>query len=100
MTQGVLDFTSPSPINRERLTGQNGRLYAHLLTGARINCLDKAMYTLRIGYLNSRISDLENKHHIPIQREYISIPDIDGKPVTVREYWLPESYLKDHKDEE
>lgn len=87
-SQPEFDFTTPSPINVERLSGQNRRLYDHLISGKRINCLSPEMSTLRIGYLNSRISDLKNKYKVDIKCEYKQIPDGFGEVITVKEYWI------------
>ena len=81
-----LTFTTSSPINVERLTGQNRRLYDWLKTGNPITCMSSEMQSLRIGYLNSRISDLVNKYHVPIEKKYIQVKDIFGNLVTVVEY--------------
>jgi hypothetical protein len=83
-----IDFTTKSPINQPVLSGQNKRLYDYLLTGASIHCMHDAVFTLRIGYLNSRISDLINKHHIPIFKRNIKVKAGDGAPVDVKEYSL------------
>lgn len=87
-TQTALCFQSPSPINRERLGGQNLRLYEWLSSGRRIHCMMDAMKTLKIGYLNSRISDLVNKHGLVINKRYVQVRDISGEITTVREYWM------------
>lgn len=82
-----IEFITSSPINIEKLSGQNGRLYEYLLTGKRINCMSPAMTSLRIGYLNSRISDLINKFKISIQSQYIPV-EWSGEVTTVKEYWI------------
>ena len=76
-------FESQSPINREKLTGQNGRLFDYLAAGNTIHCLDLPMIGLQIGYLNSRISDLVNKHGVVIHKRFINVGG-----TTVREYSL------------
>jgi len=86
MQQLTIDFTSPSPINTERLTGQNLRLFEYLKTGNRIHVFHPAKRELKIGYLNSRASDLINKYHVPIHKEYIKAIDTDGEMVSVVEY--------------
>ena len=86
--QTVLEFPSPSPMNTEKLTKQNKRLYDYLCTGESIHCLSEARKVLKIGYLNSRISDLINKHSIPIDKKRISVVDTDGVLTTVVEYKL------------
>lgn len=84
--QTAIDFTSPSPINADRLGGQNKRLYDYLKSGNAIHCMSDAMRTLRIGYLNSRVSDLINKHNIPISKKHITVQDDFGENVSVVEY--------------
>lgn len=82
-----IDFTTPSPINRRKLSGQNARLYEHLSAGHRIHCMHPSMSALRIGYLNSRISDLKNKFNVDVKSRYIDV-DFDGEKTTVKEYWI------------
>lgn len=84
--QTLINFTSPSPINAQRLGGQNLRLYTYLKEGNTIHCMSDAMRLLRIGYLNSRVSDLANKHNINIKKKYITVKDSQGFDVTVVEY--------------
>ena len=84
-TQTTLDFTTQSPINVDRLTGQNKRLYDYLLTGAPIHCFHPARQTLRIGYLNSRIADLVEEN-VPIHKRRVKVPDVEGELVSVVEY--------------
>lgn len=86
-TQTQIEFQTASPINIEKLTSQNKRLYDFLLKGNRINCMSPDMYVLRIGYLNSRCSDLKNKYGIAIQSKFICV-EFDGKSTTVKEYWI------------
>lgn len=86
-----MDFDTASKINVERLRGQNLRLYEYLLTGNPIHVFHPAKRELRIGFINSRASDLINKHHVPIHKEFKKVKDIDGEEVTVVEYRiLPE----------
>ncbi len=82
-----IDFTTSSAINTNKLSGQNRRLYDYLLTGQRINCMSDSMQLLRIGYLNSRISDLINKFKIQIESRFIQI-EWNGETTTVKEYWI------------
>jgi hypothetical protein len=86
MVQSTLDFTTHSPVNAERITGQNRRLYDWLANGNSIHCFSPAKRELRIGYLNSRASDLINKHNIPVQKKWVQVEDVDGMTVTVVEY--------------
>lgn len=88
MSQLILTFESPSPINMEKLTKQNKRLYDYLLTGNSIHCFSRARRELKIGYLNSRISDLINVHDIKIKKKRIRVKDVDGELVNVVEYKL------------
>jgi tryptophanase len=81
------ELASPSPINTERLGGQNQRLYAYLSKGRAIHVLHPAKQKLKIGYLNSRIADLV-KHNIPIIKKRITVKDTEGLPVSVVKYAL------------
>ena len=83
-----LDFTTPSPINVDKLTGQNRRLYDFLMTGQKIHVFHPAKRMLKIGFLNSRISDLINKFGVNIEKRMIKVNDIDGNPVDVKEYFI------------
>lgn len=87
MTQATINFTSPSPINTDRMTGQNKALYDFLLTGKPIHCFSQDRINLGIGYLNSRISDLV-KAGVEIKKERIQVPDVKGEMVTVVKYWI------------
>jgi hypothetical protein len=86
--QLIIDFTTASSVNIDRLTGQNKRLYDWLAAGNTIHCFHPAMRELRIGYLNSRASDLINKHHVPIHKEWIKWVDSEGSLVSIIEYSL------------
>lgn len=83
--QPEIDFTSPSPVNTMRLSGQNLRLYQYLASGKSIHCFHPAKYQLQIGYLNSRIADLI-KRNVPISKRNITVKDINGDNVSVVEY--------------
>ncbi|MES2285809.1 MAG: hypothetical protein V4547_08995 [Bacteroidota bacterium] len=80
--QSEFQFPTDSPINSDKLGGQNLRLYNYLLSGKTIHCFDPAKNELKIGYLNSRISDLV-KHNVEVFKRYISVND-----TTVKEYSL------------
>lgn len=80
--QTELTFTTKSPINIDKLSGQNRRLYDWLSSGKTIHCMHNAMSELKIGYLNSRISDLK-KYGVEIYKRFISVDD-----TTVKEYSL------------
>ena len=84
--QGTLNFLTTSPINIERLSGQNKRLYDYLVKGNTIHCFHPAKKQLRIGYLNSRISDLVNKYKIEVDKKFITVKDDFGEEVDVTEY--------------
>lgn len=88
MIQAELNFTTTSPENIERLSGQNKRLYEYLLSGNKIHCFHEAMRTLRIGYLNSRVSDLRNLHNIEVKKSRVVVQDCNGEDVNVVEYSL------------
>jgi len=87
-----LSLFTASPINAERLKGQSRRLLDYLLAGNKIHVFHPAMKILRIGYLNSRCSDLYHKNNIPICRKRIMAADMDGNLVSVVEYSLDASF--------
>ena len=86
--QATIDFSTSSPENIERLNGQNRRLYDYLKGGGKIHCFHHSVRDLRIGYLNSRISDLVNKCNVAIRKRRIRVKDIEGNAVVVVEYSL------------
>lgn len=88
MIQTELVFTSPSPINKIKLSGQNLALYNWLKQGNKIHCYSQARRDLKIGYLNSRISDLINKHNITIYKRGKKVVDYFGDLTDVVEYSL------------
>lgn len=92
-----VELVSQSPVNTRRMGGQNLRLFNFLMTGQRINVFSKAKHELRIGYLNSRCSDLINVHRIDVQSEYVSVKDIDGADVQVKEYWMNQEEINRFK---
>jgi len=83
-----IDFTTSSPINVDKLQGQNRRLFDWLSSGHTIHCFSEAMKVLKIGYLNSRASDLKNRHNIELKKRYIRVPDSEGNLTSVVEYSL------------
>lgn len=88
MEQLSINFPTTSPINIEKLSGQNKRLFDYLKSGHTIHCMSEARKRLKIGYLNSRASDLINKFGIPIKKKRIKVRDTDGELTTVVEYSL------------
>ena len=70
--QTTLNFTSPSPINADKLTGQNKLVYDYLSKGETLNRI-KAIELKLTTALNSRISDLTNKTGVVIHRRFINI---------------------------
>lgn len=83
-----MTFESSSPINKEKLTGQNRRLWDWFLAGNSIHVFHPAKKELRIGYLNSRCSDLINKHGVNLYKRRIVVQDVSGEDTTVIEYSL------------
>lgn len=91
MQQLELTFQTTSPINIDRLSGQNKRLYDYLAAGNTIHCFHPAMKELGIGYLNSRASDLRKKlksQGSDLFRREIVTDDAWGKATRVKEYSL------------
>jgi len=64
-----ISFETASPINREKLTGQN-RLVYETLQFRTLNCFQAQ--EMGITALNSRISDLRNKAGIIIYDRFIT----------------------------
>jgi hypothetical protein len=83
--QTSIAFPTHSPVNIEKLSGQNKRLFDYLNAGNKIHCLDKARIVLKIGYLNSRISDLK-KAGVAIKKEWVKIDDSEGYECSVVMY--------------
>lgn len=83
--QPEIQFPTESPINTDRLKGQNKKLYDFLSAGNKITCFSEEMQRLGIGYLNSRISDLR-KLNVNIKSAWTKAPDRNGELVTVKEY--------------
>lgn len=87
MQQLTIDFTTASPINVEKLKGQNRTIYMHLASGETITVL-KAYALYRIMHLHSRISDLRHKVGVVIYDRMIQAKDYSGNPVSCKEYSL------------
>lgn len=73
--QQELNFETASPINKERLKGQNRLVFDILESGEQLSIL-KAI-KLGIFNLHSRISDLRNKHGVVIYSRRIRPNGID-----------------------
>lgn len=71
--QAELSFPSFSPINTERLSRQNYLTYQHLTSGRTLTC-HQARELYGISALNSRISELRNKHGMRIYGRLIRSP--------------------------
>lgn len=85
--QATFEFPTSSPINIEKLGGQNKRLYDWLIAGNKINCMGPERKSLKIGYLNSRVSDLIHKHRVAIKSEYVEV-EYEGEKTIVKQYWI------------
>lgn len=70
--QTRIQFPTSSPINTDKLTGQNYKVYEWLLSGKTINTIQAQL--INITALNSRISDLRNKSGIQIFDRFITLP--------------------------
>lgn len=70
----------------KRIASQTARLRRYLESGKKIHVFHPAKIKLRIGYLNSRCSDLKNKHHLPIHKQWITVKDANGEDVSCVEY--------------
>lgn len=83
MEQTELLFPTDSPLNTEKLSGQNKTVYEWLCSGKTINCVQAQ--DLFITALNSRISDLRNKFGIKINDRFVHIGK--GRSM-VKEYFI------------
>lgn len=86
-SQMQFDFESRSPINAEKLSGQNKKLYEYLANGKHITRYE-AEKLFHIGNLHSRISDLKNKYGISIKSEMIQVLDFFNQKTNVKKYWI------------
>lgn len=68
--QLTIDFTTQSPINKEKLTGQNKLVFETLITGRTLTTFEAQ--EMGITALNSRVSDLRNKAGINIYDRFIT----------------------------
>ena len=82
--QAQLNFTSPSPINCEKLTGQNKALYQHLAAGNTITMFQAQ--SIGVGYLNSRVSDLRNKIGVHVYDRMINVNGVSVKEYSLKEF--------------
>lgn len=87
-------LATEAPINAIRLGGQNFRLIIYLLEGKHIHTFHEDKRFLRIGFLNSRVSDLINVHKIAIEKKRIKAPDLDGAMVDCIEYYMLPDEIK------
>lgn len=72
MKQTEINFPTDSPINTDKLGGQNKAVFANLSEGKTINTVEAQ--NMFITALNSRISDLRNKFKIKIYDRFIKLP--------------------------
>ena len=87
MIQAELNFTSPSPINKGKLSGQNKLIYQHLKSGKTINVFE-AITKYNIYHLHSRISDCRKA--IKGTDEFIYDRMIKSNGISCKEYSLKE----------
>lgn len=84
--QTTLNFTSKSPINREKFSRQNRMIYDHLASGRTITTL-QADQLYGIRNLHSRIPELR-KAGVVIYDRMIEVVDYIGLTVRCKEYSL------------
>lgn len=82
--QITFDFTTTSPINTYKLTGQNKALYDHLSAGNTITMYQAQ--SIGVGYLNSRVSDLRNRAGVTIYDRFITINGSQVKEYSLKEF--------------
>lgn len=80
-----------SPINKDTLESQNKRLLNFLQQGNSIHVFSQAKKRLKIGYLNSRISDLK-KAGYKVASEFITVTNSEGAEVRVKKYFLTSAF--------
>lgn len=68
------------------------KLLTHLMAGKRITGLT-ALNLYQCFSLSQRLGELRRVHEIPIQSEFITLPN--GKKI--KEYWLSPDYIQQHK---
>jgi hypothetical protein len=66
---------------------QAEKLLNYLKTGRKINVTSPVKRKLKIGYLNSRVSQLGKEGHL-IDRKDILVKNSDGDKIRVKEYWM------------
>lgn len=84
MNQTELLFPSDSPINTDRLGGQNKAVFEFLSSGNTINCIQAQ--NMFITALNSRISDLRNKFGITIYDRFVKIGKSSVKEYSINKF--------------
>jgi len=82
-TQTELSFPTDSPLNTEKLSGQNKKVFEWLSSDKTINCIQAQ--DIFITALNSRISDLRNKCGIKIKDRFLNV---GNDRTMVKEYFL------------
>lgn len=82
-TQTTINFESPSPVNKEKLSGQNKELYDMLQNG-NITLLDAIK--AGIYHCHSRISDLRNKSKVKIYDRMVQVNGISCKEYSLKEF--------------
>lgn len=85
MQQLAIDFTSPSRLNKYRLSSQNKVLFEWLSEGKTINTVE-ARERLSIFNLHSRISDLRNKSGVNIFDKMIRIGEMNVKEYSLHPF--------------
>lgn len=83
----VKELPTQSPINREHLSKQNFKVFCYLIKGNSLNTFE-ADYLFGVRNLNSRISDLQNEHKIPIDRKFENY-----RGVTCSRYWIDKKHI-------
>lgn len=82
-----VELPTSSPINKVRLTGQNKRMYDYLMIeGNYLHVFYSEKKRLKIGFLNSRASDLK-KLKYKVSKDFIHV-ESDGEMVSVVKYYM------------
>ncbi len=82
-------LNTPSPNDT---TNQKDALFTYLLAGNRLT-VGQALVKFGCYALSQRLGDLRRNHNIPVQSQFITLPN--GK--RIKEYWLEPSYIQSVK---
>lgn len=85
-----INFETKSPINTDKINGQNKRLIEFLLTGAKINCFSPEVQSLKIGVFHSRIAEARKffkENGVELKSEMTEFK-FNGEKTHAKNYWI------------